>query len=317
MMGRRKSWVIAMLGNWAILEVLFRLNSGFARFVADKLSRPAGQFLGSLANATPIPLAECAAVIGIAAGILSLLRGLWRLIRMDVVPLLHGLGTAALATSALLLSYAVLWSAPLHAPLLDIPHFNATQKEVFEYCAELIVDANRLCVAVAGLESAPLSAKASRYPELMRALSMGGVYVPWTGETIVSMVEPSIALPFIAAHESAHAAGYAREDEANFIAYQRCMDMGLRGQYSGTMFALYYTMETLHDTDESSWSALLTRMSFRVHRDYYQLNGLRTASAPPLMQWRDKAIAAFAGANAHSYGSVVNLLLSARYDNII
>jgi hypothetical protein len=53
-------------------------------------------------------------------------------------------------------------------------------------------------------------------------LDIRGIYIPYTGEATYNVRVPDCDLPFTLAHVKAHQRGYAREDEANFIAYVVC-----------------------------------------------------------------------------------------------
>ncbi len=53
-------------------------------------------------------------------------------------------------------------------------------------------------------------------------LGMTGIYMPYTGEATYNIEVPTSQLPFVIAHQKAHQRGYAREDEANFVAYVVC-----------------------------------------------------------------------------------------------
>ncbi|QQS48055.1 MAG: DUF3810 domain-containing protein [Acidobacteriota bacterium] len=53
-------------------------------------------------------------------------------------------------------------------------------------------------------------------------MDITGTYMPYTGEVAYNQDVPSAQLPFVIAHHKAHQRGYAREDEANFIAYVVC-----------------------------------------------------------------------------------------------
>ncbi len=46
-----------------------------------------------------------------------------------------------------------------------------------------------------------------------------GYYNPFTGEAQVNTTVPKFTQPFVACHEAAHAIGYAKEMEANFVGY--------------------------------------------------------------------------------------------------
>lgn len=57
---------------------------------------------------------------------------------------------------------------------------------------------------------------------LMSRLGFSGVYSPFTGEPNYNALQPDSDLPFNVAHEMAHQRGFAREDEANFVAFLVC-----------------------------------------------------------------------------------------------
>jgi Protein of unknown function (DUF3810) len=59
---------------------------------------------------------------------------------------------------------------------------------------------------------------------LLSMLGFSGVYVPFTGEPSINELIPPSELPFAIANQKAHQRGYAREDEANFIAYVICIN---------------------------------------------------------------------------------------------
>ena len=73
----------------------------------------------------------------------------------------------------------------------------------------------------------------------MSRLGLSGFYMPFTGEPNFNDAQPDFDLPYVIAHEKAHQRGFAREDEANFIAFLVCVnstDPYLR--YSGYLNAL-------------------------------------------------------------------------------
>jgi len=57
---------------------------------------------------------------------------------------------------------------------------------------------------------------------LMSRLGIGGLFSPFTGEPNFNAEQPDCELPFSIAHEMAHQRGFAREDEANFVAFLVC-----------------------------------------------------------------------------------------------
>ena len=54
-------------------------------------------------------------------------------------------------------------------------------------------------------------------------LGITGVYFPFTGEPNFNAEAPDFELPFSIAHEMAHQRGFARESEANFVAFLVCI----------------------------------------------------------------------------------------------
>ena len=97
---------------------------------------------------------------------------------------------------------------------------------------------------------APAAAKAARYPELMRALRISGIFVPFTGEALVDLTRSRAALPFTAAHELAHMLGVAGEGEANMLAYERCVRYGGAFAYSARLWALSYALDRVENPGE-------------------------------------------------------------------
>jgi hypothetical protein len=62
------------------------------------------------------------------------------------------------------------------------------------------------------------------FSSLMSRFSVSGIYIPFTGEANFNAEQPDSDLPFSVAHEMAHQRGYAREDEADFIAFLVCIN---------------------------------------------------------------------------------------------
>jgi hypothetical protein len=59
---------------------------------------------------------------------------------------------------------------------------------------------------------------------LLSHLGLSGFYMPFTGEPNFNNAQPDFDLPYVIAHEKAHQRGFAREDEANFIAFVVCVN---------------------------------------------------------------------------------------------
>jgi hypothetical protein len=92
--------------------------------------------------------------------------------------------------------------------------------------------------------------------------------MPYTGEANVNTNITDFMLPATAAHEMAHQRGFAREDEANYIAYLTCtLNPDVDFQYSGTMLALIYSANALAGADASSYKELYKTYSEGIRRD--------------------------------------------------
>jgi hypothetical protein len=73
-----------------------------------------------------------------------------------------------------------------------------------------------------GAAGAGVPPKPVYFSGLLSRFGMSGVYSPFTGEPNYNALQTDCDLPFAIAHEMAHQRGFAREDEANFIAFLVC-----------------------------------------------------------------------------------------------
>ena len=153
---------------------------------------------------------------------------------------------------------------------------------------------------------------------LLARLGIGGFYSPLTAEATVNVEIPSSEVPFSAAHEVAHQLGFAREDEANYLACLVCRlhpDADFR--YSGAFVASRHVQRALSSVDRAEARVLESRRSPAVRRDM-------AALATWVARYRGPAMTAFNRANdaylrtqgqkdgTRSYGRMVDLLLAER-----
>jgi hypothetical protein len=154
-----------------------------------------------------------------------------------------------------------------------------------------------------------------------------GAYFRWT--TVDGMVNPfglevianpdllPFERPFVAAHEWAHLAGYAHEDEANFVGWLTCLRASPAAQYSGWLYLYWQASGEVDDAERARLRAALTRgpqrdidsIIERLRRG--QLTLLRNASWVMYDQYL-KANRVDEG--VRSYGEVITLILRARFD---
>ncbi len=94
---------------------------------------------------------------------------------------------------------------------------------------------------------------------------ISGVYTYYTGETNINTNFPDYTLPFTSAHEMAHARGFAREKEANFVAFLVCEasdDAYIR--YSGKLSMLEYITDALYTADPELYSEIFYSLDIKV-----------------------------------------------------
>ena len=111
------------------------------------------------------------------------------------------------------------------------------------------------------------------FSEVMAYLGIGGFYFPFTAEANINTLLPPPMLPFVTAHEMAHQRGFAREDEANYLAYlttSKHPDVDF--QYSGHLMALSHAMSALRTAAPEKALALQEQYSEGVKRDLIALN---------------------------------------------
>lgn len=106
------------------------------------------------------------------------------------------------------------------------------------------------------------------FSRLMSYTNIIGVYSCLTGEANIDIDIPSFDLASTAMHEMAHQRGFAREDEANYIAYKTCMahpDVDFK--YSGSVMALQYSMNALYAESPERYFAIADNFSLGFLRD--------------------------------------------------
>ena len=81
-----------------------------------------------------------------------------------------------------------------------------------------------------------------------------GMYFPFFAECNINTAQPDYAIPFTAAHESAHSRGIALENECNFLAFLSCINSEYpEFRYSGYMETLTYCSNELLAANRELW----------------------------------------------------------------
>ncbi|MGE5396793.1 MAG: DUF3810 domain-containing protein [Chitinophagales bacterium] len=159
-------------------------------------------------------------------------------------------------------------------------------------------------------------AKGIIFSEAMSYAGLSGIFFPFTGEANVNMDAPECFLPCTIDHEMAHQRGFAREDEANYIAYYTCrLNPDINFQYSGYLLALVNSMNSLERYDPKKYAQLEKRLDVGVKRDLSDLSTYWTKHEG-VLERLSSGVNDFhlrlnhQNAGVYSYGRMVDLLIA-------
>lgn len=112
------------------------------------------------------------------------------------------------------------------------------------------------------------SLKPSLYTHVGHYFGFTGYYNPFSGEAQIKTTIPTFLKPFVSLHEIAHQVGYARENEANFIAFL----VGRQTPNPTFRYALYYglyryALREVYNRDPLLAAALKDSLHRRVQLD--------------------------------------------------
>ncbi|WP_430885787.1 DUF3810 domain-containing protein [Fusibacter sp. JL216-2] len=98
---------------------------------------------------------------------------------------------------------------------------------------------------------------------------ISGIYNPFLSEPNFNADQVDFMHPVVMAHEMAHLQGFAREDEANYIAVRACLSHDEAFvNYSGHMLAIIHMSNALYYTDPSLWKDANNHISQEVRKDF-------------------------------------------------
>lgn len=152
--------------------------------------------------------------------------------------------------------------------------------------------------------------------EIMSYLGIEGIYSIYTGEANVNISMPDATFPFTTCHEMAHQRGFAREDEANYIAYIACKNHPDKDfQYSGFLYALIYAGNALYGSDPERYAELRNSYSEGMKRDLAAINSYWKKYETPVQDFSSSINDTYLKANRQedgvkSYGRMVDLLIA-------
>jgi len=327
------------------VEILY--SSSLYRWVIPLYSRITGVFPFSVAELVVVSLVVFALYLGV--------RGAVKLIRTRRLPAfsLSRFGRLVLVLAGLYTAFILMWGLNYHrlsfAELTGKTIQPGTTQELHDLTLDLIGRANELRSLVQEDQQGVMRLQGSvrdmfrrahlgyieaakLYPQLggrygrpkgivntwyMNRTGIGGIYIPFTAEANVNVAMPHIVLPFTTTHEMAHQRGFAREDEANYIAYLTCvLHPDPDFQYSGVLFALINTLRSLRSQDAELHSQVMKELSEGVKRDLDNWNEYWIKYQGGLLQRiSDRVNDAYLRSNRQtdgiqSYGRMADLLLA-------
>ena len=145
---------------------------------------------------------------------------------------------------------------------------------------------------------------------------LSGIYSYMTGEANLNVNYPDFILPYTSAHEMAHQRGFAREDEANFVAFLVCMESDdPYVRYSALMEVYSYVMNALYQASPSMYTYVQSGLDIRAicEKTVYSLffDQYRESVAATTTDKINNAYLQLQGtAGTKSYGMVVDLVVA-------
>lgn len=122
------------------------------------------------------------------------------------------------------------------------------------------------------LKYTDLSVKPSIYSYIGNYLGFQGYYNPFSGEGQVNTTVPTFLEPFVATHEMAHQIGYAKENEANFVAFLACRSYPSNEFQYSLYFNMYlYAIGELYQRDSVKAKQSQEKLNPQVINDIKEL----------------------------------------------
>ena len=153
---------------------------------------------------------------------------------------------------------------------IDLPY---SQKEVFDKTQN---GYDNIQEEFPMLAYSPISIKKSGWSLGLTILGYSGYLNPFSNEAQVNNLIKTYKFPVVASHEVAHQIGYAKENEANFIATLATVNNDDTFiQYSGYIFALRYLVNEVARRDIDTYHELISTInpgiiaSYKEMRDFW------------------------------------------------
>lgn len=110
--------------------------------------------------------------------------------------------------------------------------------------------------------------KPSLYSRIGHYIGFTGYYNPFSSEAQIKTSIPVFLKPFVVTHEIAHQLGYAKENEANFVAFLSCRQSRNPVFLYSLYYNLYrYALREVYSRDSIAARAFQTKLHPQVMRD--------------------------------------------------
>lgn len=124
--------------------------------------------------------------------------------------------------------------------------------------------------------------KSSIFSLPLTYMGFSGYLNPLTNEAQVNAKVPIYKMPTLITHEMAHQIGYAKENEANFIAALSTMNhQNLHIKYAGYTFALQYCLSDIYRNNEEEAKQLIKEIHPGILKNYQEINDFWKAHQNP------------------------------------
>lgn len=164
-------------------------------------------------------------------------------------------------------------SNKLHEQLQEIDSlpvaFTRSQSEIFDLAPQGFENINHVYPA---LDYGNASIKKSLLTMPLSYMGYSGYLNPITGEAHTNAWINNYKTPVLTLHEMSHQLGFAKENEANFIAIIAGMNHDdLYFQYSASIFALRYCINDLYRRDPAAYEEIRPIIKDGIFKNYKEL----------------------------------------------
>lgn len=175
-----------------------------------------------------------------------------------------------------------------YAGVIDLKQRDSFNKKkiLFEKATEAYLYANN---RYPFLSYDPQSMKPSLFSYLGNYFGFEGYYNPFSGEAQVNTTIPRFLEPFVTTHEIAHQLGYAKENEANFVAFVACRSYPNNTYRYSLYFDMYlYAISELDRKDSVLAKSYADSLHPQVKKDIEEYRSFLTRyrnRVEPVISW--------------------------------